>query len=144
MTSSDDRGVGKVALADDDAPTPSERRGDPRHLACFPAELLTSEGVARTALIRDLSVSGALLFTRARLEVGDSVRLSLHLKEGTEPFFTTARVVRNQRRAIEVAHPWTKAVAVQFDEPLPEIEAEAIALAEHQAALSSRRPGADK
>ncbi len=60
--------------SDDEAPTPSERRGDPRHLACFPAHVETDAGKQRTALIRDLSVSGAFLLTRARLEVGDSVR----------------------------------------------------------------------
>jgi hypothetical protein len=126
---------------EDDAPTASDRRGDPRHLACFPAHVETTEGNPRSAIIRDLSVSGALLLTRARLEVGDAVRLSLYLKEGAEPYSMSARVVRNERRSIEVAHPWTKAVAVQFDEPIQELDAEARALAERQAALAARRPG---
>lgn len=136
---SDTTGI-KADGPEDEAPTGSERRGDPRHLACFPAHVETTEGEGnpRSALIRDLSVSGALLLTRARLEVGDTVRLSLYLKEGDEPYFTTARVVRNERRSIEVAHPWTKAVAVQFDEPIKALDAEAKALAERQAALAGR------
>jgi hypothetical protein len=126
--------------AEDEPLTASERRGDPRHLACFPAHVETDGGQQRTALIRDLSISGALVLTRAKLDVGDTVRLSLYLKEGMEPVFTTARVVRHERRSSELAHPWTKAVAVQFDEPMAALEMEAKALAEKQAALVTRKP----
>ncbi len=123
--------------ADDDGA--SERRIDPRHLACFPAYVEAVEGVRRSALIRDLSVSGALLLTRARLAIGDTVKLSLYLREGTEPRAVTARVVREERRPNEMVHPWTKSVAVQFDAPIPELEAEARALADRQASLAGRR-----
>jgi hypothetical protein len=118
---------------------PSERRGDPRHLACFPAHVETEAGGQRSALIRDLSVSGALLLTRARLAVGDPVRLSLYLEEGAEPYHVTARVVRRERLPIEQAHPWTKAVGVQFEPALPELEADAVALAARQAALYAKK-----
>ncbi len=119
--------------------TPSERRGDLRHLACFPAHLETATGVARSALIRDLSVSGALLLTRARLHVGDAVKLSLYLREGSAPFLATARVVREEQRPSEMTHPWTKALAVQFDAPITGLEEEARALADRQAALLGPR-----
>ena len=116
----------------------SERRGDTRHLACFPADLETSEGVNRSALIRDLSVSGALLLTRARMRVGDTVKLSLHLREGIEPVNVTGKVVREEKRPSEMVHPWTKAVAIQFEDPIPELEGEARSLADRQAALLGR------
>lgn len=122
----------------DGAEPASERRGDVRHLACFPAHVETAEGVARSALIRDLSISGALLLTRARLRIGDPVKLSLYLKEGTEPFAAAGRVVREERRPSELVHPWTMAVAVHFDEPIAELEADAKALAERQAALAAK------
>lgn len=128
----------------EDEEAASDRRGGERHLACFPAELTTDQGGQRSALIRDLSISGALLLTRARINVGDAVHLSLHLRDGGEPRAVTAKVVRHERRSIELAHPWTKAVAVQFDEPLTELEAEVKALAERQAALAGRRPAGDK
>src|SRR5262245_19083466 len=100
----------------DEADAGSDRRGDPRHLACFPAHVEVGEtGVARTALIRDLSVSGALLLTRAKVKVGDVVKLSLYLKEGLDPVTLSSRVVREERRIAELVHPWTKAVAVQFE-----------------------------
>jgi hypothetical protein len=81
---------------------------------------------------------GALLLTRAKLRVGDTVKLSLYLREGIEPFATTGRVVREERRPSELVHPWTKAVAVQFEAAIPELEAEARALADRQAAITGR------
>jgi PilZ domain len=135
----DDSDKSEPGMDLDEAEAASERRGDVRHLACFPAHVETAEGVARSALIRDLSVSGALLLTRARLRIGDLVKLSLYLKEGAEPFAASGRVVREEKRPTELSHPWTKAVAVHFDEPLAELEAEAKALAERQAALAAKR-----
>jgi hypothetical protein len=117
----------------------SDRRIDTRHLACFPAHLVTEQGVARSALIRDLSVSGALLLTRARLKLGDPVRLSLYLEEGRDPRIVTGRVVREERRSIEMAHPWTKSVAVHFDEPIADLEPKAKELATRQAELTGSR-----
>lgn len=116
------------------------RRGDPRHLACFPAYLETTEGGApRSALIRDLSISGALLLTRAKLNVGDDVKLALYFGEDDEPFPVQAKVVREERRTGEMAHPWTKSVAVQFEAPLVELEPQIRELADRQAALFGRK-----
>jgi hypothetical protein len=126
-----------------DEETPSDRRGGVRHLACFPAHLET-DGGQRNALIRDLSISGALLLTRAKIGVGDVVRLSLYLKEGADPEVVSAKVVRHERRSIEMAHPWTKAVAVQFDAPLLALEGDVKALADKQAALAGRPPPSSK
>ena len=112
----------------DEAMTPSERRGDTRHLACFPAHLETATGVPRSALIRDLSVSGALLLTRARLAIGDTVKLSLYLREGARASSPSRRRVWCARSEADEARwstPWTKAMAVQFDQLLPDLEEEA-------------------
>lgn len=137
---------GAEALTSDGEPEgdEAERRVDPRHLACFPAHLETAEGVPRSALIRDLSVSGALLLTRARLQIGDTVKLALHLREDAEPFTATARVIREERRPSDLVHPWTNTVAVQFEAPIKELEEEAKALAERQAALLGHPSGASK
>ncbi len=128
----------------DEAESLSDRRQDPRHLACFPAHIETAQGVPRSALIRDLSVSGALLLTRAKLAIGDTVKLSLYLREGSEPHNVTGRVVREEQRPSEMVHPWTKSVAIQFDEPVSALEPDAKALAERQAALAGRRNKADE
>ena len=43
----------------------SDRRKAARHLACFPAYVGSDEDVQNIALIRDVSVKGALLLTRS-------------------------------------------------------------------------------
>ena len=75
-----------------------ERRRDFRHLACFPAHLHAGPGVARSALIRDLSVSGALLLTRARFTAGDPIELSLYVDDRPEAYKVAGHVVRSARR----------------------------------------------
>ncbi len=114
----------------------SDRRIGNRHLACFPAHVDTGAGSKRSAVIRDLSVSGALLLTRARVKVGDELTLSLYLTgDPTQGHEVKGRVVRDERRSLEVSDIWPYAVAIQFDEPFQEIEPDVRALAERQASL---------
>jgi hypothetical protein len=127
----------RVSEADSEA---GERRGGFRHLACFPAHVETTEGVPRSALIRDLSVTGALLLTRARIKVGEPVKLALYLGDDPQPYAAQGRVVREERRIGELAHPWTKSVAIQFDQPLDTLEPQIKALAARQATLFGRKP----
>jgi hypothetical protein len=117
-----------------------ERRTEERHFACFPAHVQRPSGSTRMALIRDLSVSGALLLTRARLEVGEEIRLSLYLSESdTDARLAAARVLRTEPRAAHRAEVWHHTVAVQFLEPLLDCEAEIKAIAERQAAIGLPR-----
>ena len=118
-----------------------ERRRDFRHLACFPAHLHAGPGVTRSALIRDLSVSGALLLTRARFNAGDPIELSLYVDDRPEAYKIAGKVVRSARRTGQYAHPWTMSLAVRFDRPLTEIEPQIKALAVRQAALFGREAG---
>lgn len=117
----------------------SERRVDYRHVACLPAAVETPAGTSRSALVRDLSISGTLLLTRARLDVGDRVTLSLYLSEDGLPTVVSGQVMRQETRTIEMAHPWTKSVAVQFDVALPELGPAAKKLADRQAELLGKK-----
>ena len=88
------------------------------------------------ALIRDLSVTGALLLTRADLKVGEPIRLSLYLSEdAAEALPASGRVVRFEQRDAEHAEVWHHTAAVHFDEPLRDHEDAIKSLAERQAAL---------
>jgi hypothetical protein len=71
-----------------------------------------------SAVIHDVSTTGALLLTRARLVVGEGVRLSLYLQSGLPPTVVRARVVRVDERPPELAIMWPRSAAVQFNEPL--------------------------
>ena len=117
-------------------PPPSDRRVEPRHFACFPAHIQRSGGSLRMALIRDLSVSGALLLTRQKLDIGETIGLSLYLSEESEkPRIATGHVVRVEARSAEKSEVWLHSVAVHFDEPLADCEAEIKELEQRQAEL---------
>lgn len=121
----------------------SDRRTATRHSAYFPAQIDTGTGKKRTAVIKDLSVSGVLLMTRAKVAPGDEVTLSLFLTGDPEHAREVkGRVVRDERRDIEVSDVWPFAVAIQFLEPFEDIEPDVKALAEKQAATlgSSTKP----
>ncbi|MDI1449226.1 PilZ domain-containing protein [Polyangium sp. 6x1] len=114
----------------------SDRRTALRHTAVFPAHVDTGNGNKRTAVIRDLSVSGALLLTRARVKIGDEVTLSLYLTgDPNQCREVKGRVVRDERRSVEVSDIWPYAVAIHFNEPFEDIEPAVKALAEKQASL---------
>jgi len=118
--------------------TPSERRIGVRHFACFPAHLDQSHGERGLAMIHDLSVSGAQLVVRADLKVGDRVSLQLYVTgdpDDSRTRATRARVVRCEPLDAAARGAWTHRVAVQFDEPLKDFEAEIKALEERQLQL---------
>lgn len=127
----------EVQATNSDLPPPSasDRRIALRHQAFFPAEVDVGTGVKRAAMIRDLSVTGVLMMTVARVNIGDDVLLHLYLTgDPNKPREVKGRVVRDEKRSVEVSDMWPYAVAVQFDEPFPESELEDVrALAEKQA-----------
>jgi hypothetical protein len=67
-----------------DSMTPSERRIGVRHFACFPAHVHRPDGTKRTAMIHDLSVSGALLVVRTILKLEDRISLTLYVTQFDE------------------------------------------------------------
>lgn len=113
----------------------SERRTATRHSAYFPAQIDTGTGKKRTAVIKDLSISGCLLLTRAKVNPGDEITLSLYLTGDPEQARDVkGSVVRDMRRDQEVSDVWPFSVAIRFDEPFTDIEPDVKALAEKQAA----------
>jgi hypothetical protein len=121
-----------------EGPASEDRRARLRHQAYFPAQIDAGQG-QRSALIRDLSVTGALLLTRARLKVGDPVKLSLYISGDPENVRVVAgRVVRDERRSVECSDVWPHSAAIHFDEALTaEFEPEVKRLAEYQASLGA-------
>ena len=121
--------------------TPSERRIGGRHFACFPAHVDQPHGERGLAMINDLSVSGAQLVVRADLKVGDRVSLQLYVTgdpDDSHTRATRARIVRCEPLDAAARGAWTHRVAVQFDEPLKDFEAEIKALEERQLQLGLR------
>jgi hypothetical protein len=129
-----------IEVPKDERMTPSERRIGVRHFACFPAHIARPDGEKRTAMIHDLSVSGALLVVRAQLKVGDVVSLQLYVTgdPDSRTRVTHARVVRVEPLEPGAVGIWSHRVAVQFDEELTDFQAEIAALDAHQRQLGLR------
>jgi hypothetical protein len=104
-----------------------DRRGELRHLTCYPFHIQTGElgdtADLEIALIRDLSTAGALLFTRESIPVG--ARVKLHLDVFGRPDdvrLAIGRVVRAEARAPEEAEVWPFAVGIELDEAHADLE----------------------
>jgi PilZ domain len=117
-------------------PTDSERRIALRHAArvagCVEGKLQDK----RLCLIRNLSVTGALLLTESPLEIGESVHLDLYLDDdSTKTHTASARVVRIEPSAPGQNYPWLLRAAVKFEKPVIGVLSEIRALADKQARL---------
>jgi hypothetical protein len=128
-------------MSESDPKRPGEdRRMDERHFACFPAHIQRPGGSTRMALIRDLSVSGALILTREKLDVGDEVVLNLYLTDDMDQVRRApARVVRTEPREGDRAEVWHHSIAVCFAEPLTDCAAEIAEIERRQAELGVPR-----
>jgi hypothetical protein len=108
-------------MSDSDTPPPaSNRRSGDRYVACALASLERPDGEQRSALIHDLSESGALLLVRTtHVSVDDQVIVHLPVNEaGQIPRVLHGVVVRVEELKPGEAGPWLRRVAVRFHEPL--------------------------
>jgi hypothetical protein len=112
-----------------------ERRSYGRQLTCIPAYFEQRTESQDLALIRDVSVTGARLFTRVRLELERDVTLHLFLgADGAPPRKTTGRVVRVDRRQPSLSDVWGWEIGVEFAAPISEYSEEINELCRRQEA----------
>lgn len=85
--------------------------------------VVTDGGDEGTAITYDVSAAGLLMASPGRLEVGSRVELRFRVSadEGQDRSIR-ARVVRLEPREAGDDGPWRYRMAVQFDEPHPELE----------------------
>jgi hypothetical protein len=112
-----------------------DRRSHSRQLTCIPAYFESKADTQDLALIRDVSVSGARLFTRLKVDEGLTVQLHLYLgSETDEPRPVAGHVVRVDRRDPALADLWGWDVGVEFDAPISQYAAEIEQLCQRQQA----------
>jgi hypothetical protein len=112
----------------------SERRTAMRHLACVLAQVSRGQGSPRSALIRDISTSGAMLLTRASFEVGEKVRLSLFITgDPSKPIDVVGTIRRAGPRPNKMADVWPRSAAVQFESKLTHLSKQLADIAAQQA-----------
>ena len=100
------------------------------------AQIVTADGSARSAITHDASATGLLLLTRSKLEIGQTVHLRVHVREGDAPAFdVTGRVVRREPLAASESDVWREKVAVALDGTNAELAAELENLARKQAEI---------
>ena len=108
------------------------RRAGPRHLSCIPASLRRDR--PGLALVRNISIHGALVFTRSKLVVGEQLHLSLHFADEGPGVPVEASVVRVVPRPVD-REIWRYEVGVEFAVPLTEYADEVRELEEKQSRL---------
>lgn len=115
--------------------TSEDRREGHRHHVYLAAEIVLGDAV-RSAITKEVSASGLLVLTRAKLAEGQSVRLRVYLPGDEDRALTiTGEVVRREELAADERGTWRDKVAVAFDQPQPELAAEFAALAAEQARI---------
>ena len=121
-------------------PPSSDRRRGFRHIACFPGLLEGAEADKKTAMISDLSETGALLLVYGpAVRVDEELRLELHIVTNSDAARTvTGRVVRIEPLPPARASLWSHQAAVEFHETLTFNEAEVESLAKRKAILTKK------
>jgi hypothetical protein len=110
-----------------------ERRTATRKLSCIPAYVEAKAESPHLALIHDVSAGGALLFTRAKLDIDEELTLSLYLSpDESPPRETTGKVVRVERRALDRSDVWQWEIGVEFHQSISEFASEIEELTERQ------------
>jgi hypothetical protein len=99
------------------------RREHPRHAVWFPVAL-ESAGQEGIAITYDVSSGGLLMACPGRLEPGAEVQVTFHLRPGAPEQRARGRVVRIEENDRE--GPWRWRLAVEFDAPMPDLEALAL------------------
>ena len=92
-----------------------DRRAAPRQQAHVSAALETAKGRSTIAITRDISTRGLLLLTRATLEVGEVVKLTVSL--GDAPGTLSGKVVRVEN--LEDHELWRYKAAITVDDGDP-------------------------
>jgi hypothetical protein len=93
-----------------------DRRTHDRHQVFLPAEIEAREGKFQVGITQDMSRSGALLLTRARIKAGDDVRIYVMLEDNAREA-VQGRVVRKTDTFDKGI--WSHEVAVHFSEHFP-------------------------
>ena len=99
-----------------------ERRGNDRYRVWFPMTVVTDDGEEGTAITYDVSATGVLMACPGRLDVGAHVTLRFRVEADAPETSIAAKLIRVEESPDEQG-PWRFRLAVEFDEPHPELEA---------------------
>lgn len=99
----------------------SNRRVAPRRMVVVPVQIDSAERKERLGVTRNVSFSGTLFLSNSKFQIGERLAVTFYLSDDAR----TARraqgeVVRIDQ--LQAGLQWRYAMALQFDEPLPEAD----------------------
>jgi len=98
-----------------------ERREHERFAVWFPMTVVTDDGEEGTAITFDVSATGILMACAGSLDVGAHVTLVFVLSHEGTTRKVGAKIIRVEPQD-DAAGPWRFHMAVEYDEPHPELE----------------------
>ena len=98
-----------------------DRRGHVRHPVWFPVSI-QSAGADGIAITYDVSVGGLLVACPGTLDVGAEVTVTFRINASAPEQSVKGRVVRIEPNSGADDGPWRHRIAVEFAEPMPELE----------------------
>lgn len=115
-----------------------ERRRGGRYLVWLMMQLQDEESGEWLAISRNMSRSGALVATAAKLVVGQSISLMFQVTPSGPQQSVEGTIVRVEANAEDPMSMWPHRVAVEFEEVVPALES---LLAETVESLARAQPG---
>jgi len=101
-----------------------ERRQHERYRLWIPVEIDSEDGSTWPGVIHDVSETGALAVTAATFKVGVNVTVRFHMPpDGSEERRHGGEITRVGVNAADPDSLWKKEIAIQFDDPVSEIDA---------------------
>jgi hypothetical protein len=101
-----------------------ERRQHERYRLWIPVEIDSEDGSSWPGVIHDVSETGALAVTSATFKVGVKVTVRLNVPpDGSEEKRHSGEITRVGLNGADPDSLWKKEIAIQFDEPVAELDA---------------------
>jgi hypothetical protein len=104
-----------------------ERREGQRVEVWFPVQLDAEQLKARVAVSRDVSSRGCLLSTATTIAPGSRVSVTFHVPGEAVARKIDGHVVRVEQNVEDPGGLWPVRVAIEFDQPVPELEKQLLA-----------------
>lgn len=97
------------------------RRRFRRHRVVFPVKVSSQQKPGRLGMCRNGSACGMLMGTPSRFEIGDQLVLSFQVRTDAPENIVTGKIVRVAEEAPNRDHWCHRLVAIEFDQPRPNL-----------------------
>lgn len=102
--------------------TPEDRRGGDRYAIWFPLKVESPSLTDGVAVSRNISETGVLMLSATKLDPGSVVNVTFKVERTGAERTAPAKIVRMEKNTGDQTGLWPWRVAVEFIEPVPELE----------------------